>query len=123
MLGADVVVLQIARLIIGGLQNLFYARGHILRRDCGRGADADVVRNGADRLFHGDILAAQNLDGYAVLFAQQAQQQVLGADIAVAQLGRRLQRQVQGLAGPLCESVKSHSSSLDSFWIVILQHL
>ena len=68
------------------------------------GAD-DADHLGADAL-DGDVERLEDAGGEALLLAQQAEQDVLGADVVVLERPRLFLGEDDDLAGPLCESLE-----------------
>src|SRR5215210_293568 len=106
VLGADVVVAKAERLAQGELQHLLGARGE---RDLAggdllaRAHDADHL--GADAL-HRDVEALEDAGGKPLLFAKQAEQDVLGADVIVLENPGLLLGEDDHLASPFGEALK-----------------
>jgi hypothetical protein len=118
VLGADVVVAERERLAEGQLEHLLGARGewdlaggHLLA-----GAD-DADDLGADPL-DGDVQRLEDAGGQALLLAQQAEQDVLGADVVVLERPGLLLGEDDHLTGPLCESLEQVSSALVGSWVL-----
>ena len=111
VLGADVVVAQAQRLAEGELEDLLGARRErdLAGGDLLAGADdADDLR--ADALDR-DVEGLEHPGGQALLLAEQAEQDVLGADVVVLESPRLLLGEDDYLAGSLCESLE-HSVTL-----------
>ena len=113
MLGADVVVAEAQRLAQGELENLLSARregdlpgGDLLAR---ANDPHDLPADPLDR----DVEALEDARGKALLLAEQAEQDVLGADVVVLERACLFLGKNDDLAGPLCESLK-HRSLLPS---------
>ena len=106
MLGADVVVPQAERLAQGQLQHLL---GPGRERDLA-GGDLLAGANDAHHLrahaLHGDVQALEHAGGQPLLLAQQAEQDVLRADVVVLERARLLLRENDHLPGPFCESLE-----------------
>ncbi len=106
MLGADIVVPHPPRFLEGDLDDLLNAR---CRDDLLDDDPLVPTEHGLDRLADFadlDAKVVEDLGGQAFTFAQQAQEQVLGTDIAVVRsfcffLGER-----QNLLGSLSKSLK-----------------
>ena len=83
MLGADVVVAERERLAQRELEHLLRARRErdLARRDLV--ALADDARHLGAHLLDGDVEALEHARGEPFLLAQQAEQDVLGADVVV----------------------------------------
>ena len=109
MLGADVVVAEAQRLAQRQLEHLLGARRErdLAGGDLLAGAD-DADDLGADAL-DGDVERLEHAGGEALLLAQQAEQDVLGADVVVLERPRLLLGEDDHLAGPLCESLEQDS--------------
>ena len=106
VLGADVVVAQAQRLAEGELEDLLGARGE---RDLpGRHflAGADDAHDLRAHALHSDVEGLEHASGKPLLLAQQAEQDVLGADVVVLERSRFLLRENDDLAGPFCESLE-----------------
>ena len=83
MLGADVVVAEAERLAQREFQDLLGARRE---RDLPLGrllAGADDAHDGGADLFDGHFEAVEHARRHALLLAEQAEQEVLGADVVV----------------------------------------
>ena len=106
VLGADVVVSERERLAEGELEDLLGAgrEGDLAGGDLLAGAD-DADDLGAHAL-DGDVEGLEDAGGKALLLAQQAEQDVLGADVVVLERPRLFLREDDHLPGPLCESLK-----------------
>ncbi len=106
VLGADVVVAEAQRLAQGQLEHLLGARRErdLPGGDLLTGAD-DAHDLGAHAL-DGDVQALQHAGGQTLLLAQQAEQDVLGADVVVLERPRLLLRENDHLPGPFCESLE-----------------
>ena len=106
VLGADVVVPEAERLAQGQLQHLLRARreGDLTGGDLLAGAD-DAHDLRADAL-DGDVEALEHASCQALLLAQEAEQDVLGADVVVLERPRLLLGEDDHLAGSLCESLE-----------------
>ena len=106
VLGADVVVAQAQRLAQRELEHLLRARRE---RDLPGGdllAGADDAHDLRAHALDGDVEALEHARGQALLLAQQAEQDVLGADVVVLERPRLLLRENDHLAGPFCESLE-----------------
>ena len=111
MLGADVVVAERERLAERQLEHLLGARRErdLAGRDLLAGADdADDLRPHA---LDGDVQGLEDAGGEALLLAEQAEQDVLGADVVVLERPRLFLREDDYLPGPLCESLKHLSTA------------
>ena len=106
VLGADVVVAERERLAQRQLEHLLRARGErdLARRDLVALAD-DAGDLGAD-LLHGDVERLEDARGKPFLLAQQAEQDVLGADVVVLERPRLVLREDDDLPGSLGESLE-----------------
>src|SRR6266508_281017 len=105
VLGADVVVPQREGLAQRELENLLRARRE---RDLARGdlvALADDPRDLRAHFFHRDVEAFEHPRRQALLFAQQAEQDVLRADVVVLQRPRLILREDDDLPCPFSESL------------------
>ena len=105
VLGAHVAVAQSGGLRHGQLNDLFATGGQPLGGHGDRGSHPHQPGNGAADGLGLQTGVAQHLGGHALPLPGQAQQQVLGAHVAVTQLGGGLLCQTQGGLGPLGESV------------------
>ncbi len=106
VLGADVVVAQAQRLAQRELEHLLGARRE---RDLPGGdllAGADDAHDLGAHALDGDVEALEHAGGQALLLAQQAEQDVLGADVVVLERPRLLLRENDHLPGPFCESLE-----------------
>ena len=106
VLGADVVVAEAQRLAQRELEHLLGARGErdLAGGDLLAGAD-DPDDLGADAL-HGDVERLEHARGEALLLAEQAEQDVLGADVVVLEDPGLLLGEDDHLAGPFCEALE-----------------
>ena len=106
VLGADVVVAERERLAQRQLEHLLGARRErdLAGGDLLAGAD-DAHDLGADAL-DGDVEGLEHARGEALLLAEQAEQDVLGADVVVLEGPRLLLGEDDDLAGSLCESLE-----------------
>ena len=106
VLGADVVVAQAQRLAERELQDLLRARGE---RDLA-GGDLLARAHDADNLgahaLHGDVQALEDAGGEALLLTEEAEQDVLGADVVVLEGSGFLLREDDHLTCSLCESLE-----------------
>ena len=110
VLGADVVVAERQRLAKRELQHLLRARRerdlparHLV-------ALADDARHLGPHFLDGDVEGLEHTRGQALLLAEQAEQDVLGADVVVLQGTGFVLREDDDLPGTLCESFE-HSES------------
>ena len=106
VLGADVVVAEAQRLAQGELEDLLGARRErdLPGGDLLAGAD-DPDHLGADAL-HGDVERLEHARGEALLLAEQAEQDVLGADVVVLEDAGLFLGEYHHLPGPFCESLE-----------------
>src|SRR3712207_1079334 len=106
VLRADVVVPQAQRLAEGELEDLLGpgGEGDLARRDLLAGPDdADDLR---PHPLDGDVEALEDAGRQALLLAQQAEQDVLGADVVVLERPRLLLREHHHLSCALRESLE-----------------
>ncbi len=106
VLGADVVVAQAQRLAQRQLQHLLGARRE---RDLAGGdllAGADDAHDLRAHALDRDVERLEHAGRKALLFAQQTEQDVLGADVVVLERPRLFLRQDDHLAGSLCKSLE-----------------
>uniref|UniRef100_A0A6J5ZT99 Unannotated protein n=1 Tax=freshwater metagenome TaxID=449393 RepID=A0A6J5ZT99_9ZZZZ len=106
MLGADVVVAEAEGLAQRQLKDLLGTRRerNLTGGDLFAGAD-DADYLSADALGR-DVEALQNPCREPLLFTQQAEQDVLGADVIVLEGACLFLGEDDYLAGPLCKSLK-----------------
>ena len=112
VLGADVVVAEAERLAQRQLEDLLGARRE---RDLTGGdllTGADDAHDLCAHTLDGDVERLEHAGGKTLLFAQEAEQDVLGADVVVLERPRLFLRQDDHLAGSLCESLEHESVSL-----------
>ena len=106
VLGADVVVAEAQRLAEGELEDLLGARreGDLAGGDLLTGADDahDLRAHALD----GDVEGLEDAGGQALLLAEQAEQDVLGADVVVLERARLFLGEDHHLARSLCESLE-----------------
>src|ERR1019366_2381063 len=110
VLGADVVVAEAQRLAQRQLEHPLGARRE---RDLARGdllARPDEPHDLAAHTLDRDLEALEHAGRETLLFTQQPEQDVLGADVAVLERSRLLLRENDHLPGPLCESLEHPSS-------------
>ena len=110
VLGADVVVAQAQRLAQRQLQHLLGARRE---RNLAGGdllAGADDAHDLRAHALYGDVERLEHPGGEPLLFAQQAEKDVLGADVVVLESPSLFLRQDDHLAGSLCKSLKHWAS-------------
>ena len=107
VLGADVVVAEVARLFVGELQHLFRARreGQLTHRDHRRAVRDELLHLLAD-LLEIDVQVGQDVGGDTAPFLDQAQEDVLGADVVMVEALRLLAREPHDLAGAIGKAVK-----------------
>ena len=106
VLGADVVVAEAQRLAQRQLEHLLGARRE---RDLPGGdllAGADDPHDLRAHALDGDVEALQHARGETLLLAQQAEEDVLGADVVVLERARLLLRENDHLPGPFCKSLE-----------------
>ena len=106
VLGADVVVAQRQRLAQRQLEDLLGARRErdLAGGDLLAGAD-DAHDLGADAL-DGDVEGLEDAGREALLLAEQAEQDVLGADVVVLERPRLFLGEDDDLTGSFCESLE-----------------
>jgi hypothetical protein len=106
VLGADVVVPEAQRLAQSQLEHLLGAwrERNLTRGDLLTGADDahDLRAHTLD----GDVQALEDASGQTLLLTEQAEQDVLGADVVVLERSRLLLRENDHLPGPFCESLE-----------------
>ena len=112
MLCAHVAAAEAVGLPHGVLNDPLGPRGEALGRGKARQAGAHDAGDGLPGLLRRDALAGQTPVGRAALLPHEAQQQVLAAYVAVAQLLRGLLGQAQGALGPGGESVFVHAPTI-----------
>ncbi len=115
VLGADVVVAERERLAERQLEDLLGARGE---RDLAGGdllAGADDADDLGAHALDSDVERLEDAGGEALLLAEQAEQDVLGADVVVLERPRLFLREDDYLPGPLCESLKHLSTASACF--------
>ena len=112
VLGADVVVAEGERLAQRQLEHLLGARRErdLAGGDLLAGAD-DAHHLRADALDR-DVERLEDAGGQALLLAQQAEQDVLGADVVVLERARLFLGQDDDLTGSLCESLEQRVLSI-----------
>ena len=108
VLGTHVVVAQPGGLGEGELDDLFAPGGEPLGRRAAGGAHPHHAGDGGLQALWLQPGGLEHLGGHPFALTGQAQQQVLAAHIAVAQLGRTLLGQPQGGLGPLGKSGFAH---------------
>ena len=109
VLGADVVVVEPARLVDRQLDDLLGARRQADVAGDGAIAAADDELDRAADLVELDAQVAEHLRRDAFALADQAEQQVLGADVVVVEALRLFLRKLQDFARPLGEFVEAIS--------------
>jgi hypothetical protein len=103
VLGADVVVAELERLAQRELQYLLGARGE---RRLGAGALFTVTDDRLDLLAHlveGDVQGGQGAGGDPLVLAQEAKEEVLGADVVVVEVPGLFLGKDHDLPGPFRE--------------------
>ena len=118
MLGADVVVAERKRLAQGELEDLLRARRE---RDLAGGdlfAGADDADDLCAYALHRDVERLEDASRKALLLAQQAEQDVLGADVVVLERPRLLLGEDYDLSGPFCESLKHFKPPLPLLFLL-----
>ena len=108
VLGAHIVVAQPGRLRQGELDDLLAPGGEALGRGAARGAHPHQAGDGGFQAFGLHPGGLEHLGGHPLALPGQAQQQVLAAHVAVAQLRRALLGQTEGRLGPLGKSGLVH---------------
>ncbi len=106
VLGADVVVAERERLAQRQLEDLLGARRE---RDLAGGdllAGTDDAHDLRAHPFDGDVEGLEHAGGQSLLLAEQAEQDVLGADVVVLESPRLLLGEDDDLAGSLGESLE-----------------
>ena len=106
VLGADVVVAEAERLAQRQLEHLLGARRE---RDLAGGdllAGADDPHDLRADALDGDVEGLEDARGEPFLLAQQAEQDVLGADVVVLELPGLFLGEDDDLAGSLCKSLE-----------------
>ena len=109
VLGADVVVVQSARFVDRQLDDLLGARRQADVAGDGAIAAADDELDRAADFVELDAEIAEHLGGNAFALANEAEQQVLGADVVVVEALRLLLRKLQDFARPLGEFIEAIS--------------
>ena len=113
MLGADIGMPHPPALQDGSINDIFGAGRKVVGGKHGRRADADAAFDHGLHLAEADLARMQRRIGHAAVFRQQAEQDVLAADVGMAEVFGRLNRVVQRFVcflGKTGESV--HSSNL-----------
>ena len=113
VLGADVVVVEPARLVDRQLDHLLRARRQADLAEHRAVAPADDELDGGADLVQLDAEVGEHLRGDAIALAHEAQQQVLGADVVVVEALGLFLREREHPPRPLGELVESvsHGSS------------
>ena len=107
VLGADVVVAQAARLVDGQLDDPLGARRQADLADDRPVAAADDELDGGADLGQLDVHVLEHARGDALALADEAEQQVLGADVVVVEALRLVLGERQDLARPVGELVEA----------------
>ena len=105
MLGADIAGAHFVGGLDGQLDDALGARGHALRRSSVGRTAAGKLLNLLDERFVGHACGCESLGGRAAALTQQAEQQVLRADVAVAERSGRFLCKRQCLTGTLGKTV------------------
>ena len=105
MFGADIAGAHLIRGLYGQLYNALGARGHALRRGGIRGAAAGQLLDLMNESFVGHACGSECFGGRAAAFTQQAEQQVLRANVAVAERSGCFLCKRQCLTGTLGKTV------------------
>ena len=105
MFGADIAGAHLIRGLYGQLYNALGARRHALRRGGIRGAAAGQLLDLMNESFVGHACGSECLCGRAAALTQQAEQQVLRANVAVAERSGRFLCKRQCLTGTLGKTV------------------
>src|SRR4051812_775423 len=106
VLGADVVVAKAQRLAQGELEHLLGTRSE---RDLAGGdllARADDAHDLGAHALDGDVERLEDPSGKALLLAEQAEEDVLRADVVVLERSRLFLRENDDLAGPFRKSLE-----------------
>ena len=113
MLGADIAGAHFVGGLDGQLDDALGARGHALRRSSVGRTAAGQLFDLLDKRFVGHACGCESLGGRAAALTQQAEQQVLRADVAVAERAGSLLRKRQCLTGTLGKTILiEHKSTL-----------
>ena len=106
VLGADVVVSERQRLAEGQLEDLLRARreGDLAGRDLV--ALADDARHLRAHFLDCDVERLEHARGETFLFAEEAEENVLGTDVVVLEGAGLVLREDDDLASPFCESLE-----------------
>ena len=105
MFGADIAGAHLIRGLYGQLHNALGARRHALRRGGIRGAAAGQLLDLMNESFVGHACGSECLGGRAAALTQQAEQQVLRANVAVTERSGRFLCKRQCLTGTLGKTV------------------
>ena len=106
VLGADVGVVEAARLVDGQLDHALGARGQADLATGGAIAAADDELDGGAHLVELHAEVGEHLGRHAVALADEAEQQVLSADVVVVEALRFLLGESEHTAGPFGEFVE-----------------
>ncbi len=106
MLGADVVVAELERLTERQLEDLLGARGEGDVPGRGGLPRTDDLLDLLAHAFERDVHRLERLRRDALAFVDQAEQQVLGADVIVVEHPRLFLREDDDPSGPVGESFK-----------------
>ena len=107
VLGADVVVAEAARLVDGQLDDPLRARRQADLADDRAIAAADDELDGGPDLGQLDVHVLEDARGHALALADEAQEQVLRADVVVVEPLRFVLSQCQDLARAIRELVEA----------------
>ena len=107
MLGADVVVAEAARLVDGELDDAFRARREPDLTDDRSIAAADDELDGGPHLGQLDVHVLEDARGDTLALADEAQEQMLRADVVVVEPLRLVLSQCQDLARAIREFVEA----------------
>ena len=107
VLGADVAVVQAARLVDRELDDLLGARGEADFAEHGAVATADDELDGGTDLVQFDAQVGEHLGRDAIAFADEAEEDVLGADVVVVEAVGFFLRERQDTPRPFGELVES----------------
>ena len=121
VLGADVVVAERERLAQRQLQHLLGARRE---RDLAGGDLVTLADDAGDlraHLLHRDVERVEHARSEPLLLAQQAEQDVLGADVVVLERAGLVLREDDDLSGTLGESLE-HPRAPSSHSLVVRNH-
>ncbi len=107
VLGADVVVAESARLVDGQLDDALRARGQAHLADDRPIAATDDELDRRPNLGQFDVHVLEHACRDTLALADQAEEQVLGADVVVVEPLRFVLSECQDLAGPVRELVEA----------------